>query len=72
MSSSISDTLHKNTMPCAECCYAECSILFTIMLSVIMLNVVMLSVIMLNVVAPLKVSIINFGKLFKKPEVPMF
>ncbi len=58
-------------MPCAECCYAEFSVLFTIMLSVIILSAVMLSVIMLNVVVPLRVSIIILGKLFKKPEVPM-
>jgi hypothetical protein len=39
-------------MPCAECRYAECCVLFTVMLSVIMLNVNMVSVIMLSVKAP--------------------
>ena len=50
MSLSISDTQLNNAMPCAECRYAECHVLFTIMLSVIMLNVVMVNVVMLNVV----------------------
>ncbi len=45
---SISDTQHNNSMPCAECRYAECHVLFTIMLSVIMLNVIVLSVVAPN------------------------
>jgi hypothetical protein len=46
----MSDTQYNNAMPCPQCCYADCRILFTIMLRVIMLNVIMLSVVMLNVV----------------------
>jgi len=52
MSLSISDTQHNNSMPCAECSYAECHVLFTIMLSVIMLNVITLNFVMLSVMAP--------------------
>ncbi len=54
MTLSISDTRHNNAMPCAECCYAECRVLF--MLSVVMPNVIMLSVAMLSVLAPLLFS----------------
>jgi hypothetical protein len=50
MTLSMSDNLHNNALPCAECVYGACCILCTIMLSVIMLNVVILSVVMLNVV----------------------
>jgi len=52
MTPSITDPLHNNALPCAECRYAECSILFPILLSDIMLNVSVLSVVMLSVVAP--------------------
>jgi hypothetical protein len=45
MTLSIINTQHNNVVPCAECWYAECRILFTIMLSVIMLSVIMLSVV---------------------------
>ncbi len=31
---SISDTQHNNALPCAECRYTECHILFAILLSV--------------------------------------
>ncbi len=54
---STGETQLNNAMACAECCYAECRILFATMLSVITLNVVMLSVVMLNFVEPnLKLS----------------
>ncbi len=36
----------------AECCCAECHVLFIIMLNVVMLSVIMLSAVMLSVVAP--------------------
>jgi hypothetical protein len=45
MTLSVSDTQHNNVLPCAECRFAECSILFTIMMNDIMLNVVLLSVV---------------------------
>ncbi len=51
MTLSISETQHNNALPCAECRYPECVVLFTIMLSNIMLNVSVLSVVMLSVVA---------------------
>jgi hypothetical protein len=41
----INDTHHNNDLPCAECSYTECHILFTIVLSVVMLNVVMLGIV---------------------------
>ncbi len=53
MTLTIIDTPHNNDLPCAECQYAECCILFTIMLSVIFINVVKLWVIMMRVGAPL-------------------
>jgi len=34
---SIINTQHNNALPCAECLYAKCRILFTIMLNVVML-----------------------------------
>jgi hypothetical protein len=40
MTPSIIDTQHNNALPCAECLYAECCILFTIVLNVVMLSVV--------------------------------
>jgi hypothetical protein len=52
MTLSMSDTQHNNALPCAECVYGACRILFTIMLNVVILSVVILSVVMLNVVAP--------------------
>jgi len=32
---SVSDTQHNNALPCTECRYAECRVLFTIMLNVV-------------------------------------
>jgi hypothetical protein len=51
MTLSISETQHNNALPCAECRYPKCVVLFTIMLSDTMLNVSVLGVVMLSVVA---------------------
>ncbi len=42
---SVSDTQHNNALPCTDCRYAECRVLFTIMLSDVILNVVMVIVV---------------------------
>jgi hypothetical protein len=52
MTLSISDNQHNNALPCTECRYAECLVLFTTMLCVIMLSVVMPNVVVLSVVTP--------------------
>jgi hypothetical protein len=39
MTLSMSDAQHNNALPCAECRYAECRVLFTIRLSDTMLNI---------------------------------
>ncbi len=57
----MSDTQHKNALPCVVCRYVECRILFNIMLSDIMLNVVMLSF-----VAPLNEVVVRFQWILPK------
>ncbi len=71
MALSITKTHHDSAQNYAECCYADCGVLFIfmltinlLMLKVIMLSVVMLNVIILSVMVPIKRSVPNVNNFF--------
>jgi hypothetical protein len=71
MALSITKTHHDSAQNYAECCYADCNVLFIVMLrinllmlKVTMLSFVMLNVVMLSVMVPIKRSLPNVKKLF--------